>query len=258
MPSVIASQMGRQAIPTPGPDLQIVAGAWDQPYAIPDYRVTGYRAPELAPVSFWRSVGASTNAFFHECLLDELIHAAGADPLEERLRLCRHAPSRAVLETVGEMSGWGGETAPGRGRGVAFCLSFGVPCAQVVEVHDTGGGLRIARVWVAADVGRIVDPVNFEAQMQGGVVWGLGHAMHGATTYAGGAAEQRNFDTFRSMRLHECPEITVRGLETADTVRGIGEPPVPPAAPALAGAIFAATGQRLREMPFGRKVKFVG
>src|SRR6056297_3793985 len=125
MPSVIASQMGRQAIPTPGPDLQIVAGAWDQPFAIPDYRVTGYRAPELAPVSSWRSVGASTNGFFHDCLLDELIHAAGADPLEERLRLCSHAPSRAVLEAVGEMSGWGGETAPGRGRGVAFCLSFG-------------------------------------------------------------------------------------------------------------------------------------
>jgi len=111
---------------------------------------------------------------------------------------------------------------------------------------------------VAADVGRIVDPVNFEAQMQGGVVWGLGHAMHGALTYADGAAEQANFDTFRSMRLNECPEIVVRGLETAGKIRGIGEPPVPPAAPALANAIFAATGQRLREMPFDRHVTFVG
>ncbi len=258
MPSIIASQMGRQAIPTPGPDLQIVAGAWDQPFAIPDYRVTGYRAPELAPISSWRSVGASTNGFFHDCLLDELIHAAGADPLEERLRLCRHAPSRAVLEAVGEMSGWGGTMAAGQGRGVGFCLSFGVPCAQVVEVHETGDGLRVTRVWVAADVGRIVDPVNFEAQMQGGVVWGLGHAMHGALTYADGAAEQANFDTFRSMRLNECPEIVVRGLETAGKIRGIGEPPVPPAAPALANAIFAATGQRLREMPFDRHVTFVG
>lgn len=258
MPSIIASQMGRQAIPTPGPDLQIVAGAWDQPFAIPDYRVTGYRAPALAPVSSWRSVGASTNGFFHDCLLDELIHAAGADPLEERLRLCRHAPSRAVLEVVGEMSGWGGALNAGQGRGIGFCLSFGVPCAQVVEVRETGDGLRIARVWVAADVGRIVDPVNFEAQMQGGVAWGLGHAMHGALTYADGSVEQQNFDTFRSMRLRECPEIAVRGLETAGKIRGIGEPPVPPAAPALANAIFAATGQRLREMPFDREVAFVG
>ena len=258
MPSILGSQMGRQAIPTPGPDLQIVAGAWDQPFAIPDYRVTGYRAPELAPVSSWRSVGASTNGFFHDCLLDELIHAAGSDPLEERLRLCDHAPSRAVLKAVGEMSGWGGATEAGTGRGVAYCLSFGVPCAQVVEVRDTGEGLRITRVWVAADVGRVVDPVNFEAQMQGGVVWGLGHAMHGEMTYADGAAEQRNFDTFRAMRLNECPEIVVRGLETDDRIRGIGEPPVPPAAPALANAIFAATGQRLREMPFGRAVRFAG
>jgi isoquinoline 1-oxidoreductase beta subunit len=258
MPSVLSSQMGRQAIPAPGPDLQIVAGAWDQPFAIPDYRVTGYRAPELAPISSWRSVGASTNGFFHDCLLDELIHAAGADPLEERLRLCDHAPSRAVLEAVGEMSGWGGAMGTGEGRGVAFCLSFGVPCAQVVEVRQTGEGLRIARVFVAAEVGRVVDPVNFEAQMQGGVIWGLGHAMHGEMTYAGGAAEQRNFDTFRAMRLNECPEIMVRGLENDDRVRGIGEPPVPPAAPALANAIFAATGQRLREMPFGRAVRFAG
>jgi len=201
-------------------------------------------------------VGASTNGFFHDCLLDELIHAAGADPLEERLRLCHHAPSRAVLEAVGEMSGWGGTMTEGRGRGVAFCLSFGVPCAEVVEVSDTPNGLRLDRVYVAADVGRIVDPVNFEAQMQGGVVFGLGHAMHGEITYQGGAAKQANFDTFRAMRLRECPEIIVRGLETADKIRRIGEPPVPPAAPALANAIFAATGRRLREMPFERHITF--
>lgn len=256
MPSVLASQMGRQNIPAPGPDLQIVAGAWDQPFAIPHYRVTGYRAPELAPVSSWRSVGASSNGFFHDCLLDELIHAAGADPLEERLRLCTHAPSRAVLEAVGEMSDWGSAMAPGTGRGVAFCLSFGVPCAQVVKVRQHADGLRIERVFVAADVGRILDPVNFEGLVKGGVIFGLGHAMHGEITYAGGAAEQTNFDTFRAMRLDQCPEIAVRGLETGHRIRGIGEPPVPPAAPALANAIFAATGKRLREMPFDRHVSF--
>ncbi|SFN76485.1 isoquinoline 1-oxidoreductase, beta subunit [Roseovarius lutimaris] len=256
MPSVMTSQMGRQGLPVPGPDLQIVAGAWDQPFDIPNYRVTGYRAPELAPISSWRSVGASSNGFFHDCLLDELIHAAGADPLAERLRLCNHTPSRKVLEAVGEMSNWGGTPGPRRGRGVAFCLSFGVPCAQVIEVSDTDAGIRIDRVYVAADVGRILDPVNFEGLVKGGVIFGLGHAMNCEITYSDGAAEQENFDSFPGMRLYQCPEIVVRGLENADNIRGIGEPPVPPAAPALANAIFAATGTRLREMPFNRFVDF--
>ncbi|SHK77346.1 isoquinoline 1-oxidoreductase, beta subunit [Roseovarius marisflavi] len=256
MPSVMASQMSRQGLPTPGPDLQIVAGAWDQPFDIPNYRVTGYRAPELAPISSWRSVGASSNGFFHDCLLDELIHAAGADPLAERLRLCDHLPSRKVLEAVGEMSNWGGTLGPGQGRGVALCLSFGVPCAQVIEVSDTGAGIRIDRVFVAADVGRILDPVNFEGLVKGGVIFGLGHAMNCEVTYAGGAAEQENFDSFPGMRLYQCPEIVVRGLENAGKIRGVGEPPVPPAAAALGNAIFAATGTRLREMPFNKFVDF--
>ena len=256
MPSVMASQMSRQGLPTPGPDLQIVAGAWDQPFDIPNYRVTGYRAPELAPISSWRSVGASSNGFFHDCLLDELIHAAGADPLAERLRLCDHLPSRKVLEAVGEMSNWGSAIEARRGRGVAFCLSFGVPCAQVIEVSDTDAGIRIDRVFVAADVGRILDPVNFEGLVKGGVIFGLGHAMNCEITYADGAAEQKNFDSFPGLRLYQCPEIVVRGLENADKIRGIGEPPVPPAAAALGNAIFAATGTRLREMPFNKFVDF--
>jgi isoquinoline 1-oxidoreductase beta subunit len=257
MPSVLTSQMGRQGIPAAGPDLQIVAGAWDQPFAIPHYRVTGYRAPDLVPVSSWRAVGASTNGFFHDCLLDELIHAAGADPLAERLRLCDHAASRRVLEAAGEMSDWASPMADGRGRGVAFCLSFGVPCAQVIEVTDTGDGIRLDRVFVAAEVGRVLDPVNFEGLVQGGVIFGLGHAMNCQITYADGAAEQTNFDRYPGMRLYQCPEITVRGLETVETIRGIGEPPVPPAPAALANAIFAATGTRLREMPFDRDITFV-
>ncbi|MGC9419932.1 MAG: molybdopterin cofactor-binding domain-containing protein, partial [Rhodovulum sp.] len=185
-----------------------------------------------------------------------LIHAAGADPLAERLRLCSHAPSRAVLEAVGEMSGWGGALGPGRGRGLACTLSFGVPCAEVVEVTATDRGIRIDRVFVAAEVGRVLDPVNFENQVQGGVVWGLSHAIHGELTYADGRPEQENFDAYPMMRLPECPEITVRGLENGERIRGIGEPPVPPAAPALANAIFAATGQRIRELPLSKSVRF--
>ena len=257
MPSVLTSQLGRQGLPAAGPDLQIVAGAWDQPFAIPDYRVTGYRAQGLAPVSSWRSVGASTNGFFHDGLLDELIHAAGADPLQERLRLCNHAPSRKVLEAVGEIANWGSPLSEGQGRGVAYSLSFGVPCAEVVDVTDTPDGIRIDKVFVAAEVGRVVDPVNFENQVQGGVIWGLGHAILSEITYAQGRAEQDNFDSFPFLRLYQCPEISVRGLENDSAVRGVGEPPVPPAAPALANAIFAATGQRLREMPFHKHIDFV-
>ena len=257
-PSIMDSQMAeRQGLGMPGPDATIVQALWDQPYAIPNYRATGYRVPNLGPVSSWRSVGASQNAFFHEGFLNELIHAAGADPVEERLRLMTDMPSRKAIETVAEMCSWGGELAENKGRGVAFSLSFGAPVAEVVEVTNTEDGIRLDKVWVAAEVGRVVDPVNFENLVQGGVIWGLGHAINSEITYADGMAEQENFFDFEGLRLHQAPEIVVRGLENGPHVRGIGEPPVPPAAPALAAAIFDATGTRLREMPFARTLSFV-
>ncbi len=255
-PSVSASQTSRLGASLPGPDLGIVAGAWDQPFAIPHYRVTGYRVPETVPVSAWRSVGASANGFLHECFLDELIHAAGADPLRERIRLCTDDASRRVLEAVGEMSGWGTPLAAGRGRGLAFTLSFGVPVAEVVEVTNTPAGITIDRVFVACEVGRVLDPVNFESQVEGGVIWGLGHAMNAEITYADAMPEQTNFHQFYGMNLGQAPVIVVQALETVHQVRGIGEPPVPPAAPALANAIFAATGQRVRELPLRKHVRF--
>ncbi len=255
-PSVTASQLERQNQPVFGPDVAIVAGAWDQPFAIPHYRVTGHRVPAMVPVSSWRSVGASGNAFLHESFMDELCHAAGADPLEERLRLCTHEPSRKVLEAVGEMSDWGADLGPGRGRGLAFCLSFGVPVAEVVEVSQTDAGLRIDKVFVAAEVGRVLDPVNFEAQLSGGVIWGLGHAMNCELTYKDGVPQQDNYHLYSGLRLYQTPQIEVRGLENGGKLRGIGEPGVPPAAPALANAIFAATGQRIRDLPFSNSVDF--
>lgn len=257
MPSVFSSQMGRQGLSIPGPDAIIFAAAWDQPYDIAHYRMSAYRAPDLAPMSSWRSVGASTNAFFHEGILDEIILAAGADPLEERIRLMWHEPSRKTLEAVGEMSNWGTDPGSNRGRGVAFSMSFGVPTAEVIEVTNTPDGIRIDKVYVAAEVGAVLDPVNFENQVQGGVVWALGHAMNCETTFSDGMVEQLNYHAFEGMRLYQCPAIEVRGLENGDKVRGIGEPPVPPAAPALANAIFAATGKRIREMPFNKHIDFV-
>ncbi|WP_415184314.1 molybdopterin cofactor-binding domain-containing protein [Phaeovulum sp.] len=255
-PSAARSQAERLGQSVPGPDGQIAAGAWNQPYALPNFRVRAYAVPGLAPVSSWRSVGASTAGFFAECALDELIHAAGGDPMAERLRLMNDDVARKVLEAVAKMSDWGRALGPNRGRGVAFVHSFGVPTAEVIEVTRTDLGIRIDKVFVAADVGVVVDPINFDNQVKGAVVWGLGHAMNAEITYADGMVEQTNYDSHPGMRMDQCPEITVRGLQIGTSVRGIGEPPVPPAAPALANAIFAATGQRIREMPFNKHIDF--
>ncbi|AEI81927.1 isoquinoline 1-oxidoreductase subunit beta (plasmid) [Cupriavidus necator N-1] len=255
--SVAASWLGRLMGAPPGPDQSIIAGAWDQPFAIPHYRVSGYRAPETVPVSSWRSVGASGSAFFHDGFLDELIHAAGADPLEERIRLCHHDLSRKVLEAVGQMSGWNGpKTEANRGRGVAFCMAFGVPVAQVIEVTKTSKGIRIDKVFVAMEVGKVLDPRNFEAQATGGIIWGLGHAIHGELTYQGHRPRQSNFTAYESLKLYQVPKIEVRALTNGSKIHGIGEPTVPPAAPALANAIFAATGQRIRELPLRKHIEF--
>ncbi len=257
--SIGVSQFGRlMGSPPPGPDATLATGLGDQPFSVPHFRASGYAAPEMAPVSSWRSVGCSQNGFFHESFMDELIHAAGSDPLEERLRLCNEPIARSVLETVGEMSGWNGPSmGEGRGRGIAFVRSFGVPVAEVVEVTNTADGIRIDKVYVACDVGRILDPVNFEAQVTGGAIFGLGHAMNCELTFSDHAVEQTNFHAYEAMRMYQTPKIEIKGLENADKIRGIGEPAVPPAAPALANAIFAATGQRLREMPFNKHIRFV-
>lgn len=261
--SVSASQFGRLSLPSVLPDPVIVAGAWDQPFAIPNYRVRGYRVPELVPVSSWRSVGASGNAFLHESFLDELIHAAGADPLEERLRLSKKNPkygaAHDVLEAVGKMSNWGSDPGPGCARGLAFTLSFGVPVAEVVEIstrQDEATGrkiIKIERVCVAAEVGKVLDPGNLTNQVEGAVIWALGHAMNAELTYEDGKAVQTNYHQYEGMRMHQAPKIEVRALETGlEHIRGIGEPAVPPAAPALANAIFAATGIRARKLPLIR------
>lgn len=255
--SASQSQMGRLGLASGGPDAQVVSGVWNAPYDFANFRVRGYVVPGLAPTSSWRSVGASSAGFFMESFVDELIHQAGLDPLEERLRLANTPSARAVLEAVGEMSGWGSAMAQGRGRGVALVQSFGVNCAQVIDVSMLEGGIRIDNVYVAADVGTVLDPINFDNLVKGGVIWALGHAMNCEITYKDGRAEQENFYAHEGMRLYQCPQIEVRGVEVAESIKGIGEPPVPPAAPALANAIFAATGQRLREMPFNKFIDFI-
>lgn len=243
-----------------GPDKITVEGAFDQPYAIPNARVRGYLADIALPVGPWRSVGASHNGFFFDSFLDEMAHAAQADPLSFRLELMRSedARSAAVLEAVRDASGWTGQTPDGIGRGVAFCYSFGTPVAEVIEVHQTDDGIKIAKAWIAADPGIALDPKNIEAQLFGAMAYGLSAAVHQKITFVDGAAEQLNFYDYDAIRMNTMPEIVdIRILENGHRISGIGEPGTPPAAAALANALFDLTGTRARKLPLAETFDFV-
>lgn len=254
-PSIIESLAGRADLPLMGPDSTLAQGAWDQPYAIEHYRVRAYRAPASVPLGFWRSVGASTNGFIHDCAMDELAHLAGIDPLRFRLDHISDAASRAVLEAVAEMADWQ-RPRPGRALGVAFCQSFGVPTAEVVEVAQTEAGIRITGAWAAVDPGLALNPDTIRAQVSGAMVFGLSAAVRGEIAFAGGGAVQENFWDYEPLRMDQIPDIQVRILEGGGPIRGIGEPGTPPAAPALANALFALTGRRARELPLSKSFDF--
>lgn len=251
-PSVAIAGMKRMTgFASSGPDKIHVEGAFDQPYKIPNYRIEGYLTDLAVPLGFWRSVGASVNGFMHDSFVDELAHAAGADPLQFRLQMMReeHRPSATVLETVAEMCGWTGKTPEGVGRGVAFTYSFGTPVAQVIEVLDEDGSIRIARAWIAADVGIALDPGNLEAQMYGGMIYGLSAAAFGEITFADGMVEQLNFPDYDALRIHNAPVTEVRILQNNPHMGGAGEPGTPPSMSALTNAIFDLTGTRARTLP---------
>ncbi|NOD98428.1 molybdopterin-dependent oxidoreductase [Ruegeria sp. HKCCD6228] len=237
--------------PGGGPDKVLVEGFFNQPYAVPNYRMSGHIADLAVPVGFWRSVGNSHNGFFHETFMDEMAHAAGRDPLEFRLDLMKteHAPSAGCLEAVKEMSGWTGQTPEGVGRGVAFTYSFGTPVAQVIEVVDEDGAIRISKAWIACDMGLALDPENVKAQMFGGMMYGLSAACFGEITFADGEVEQFNFPDYDAMRMHTAPQVEVRVLETNRHMGGAGEPGTPPSMPALGNALFDLTGKRARSLP---------
>lgn len=251
--SALMGQAGTRmmGLPMAGPDRSVVEGAFDQPYAIPHYRVRGHVADLAIPVGFWRSVGSSHNGFIHESFIDEMAHAAARDPLDFRLELARaESPTAAgVLEAVREMSGWDQPKAAGTGRGVAMTWSFGTPVAIVIEVRDEGGQIRIARAWLACDTGIAMDPGILSAQMEGGMIYGLSAAVHGQITFADGMVEQRNFPDYDALRIHTAPVTEIRLVETNPHMGGGGEPGTPPAAPALANALFDLTGQRARHLP---------
>lgn len=254
-PSIMETLAERANLPLAGPDATIAQGAWEQPYGFANYRVAAYRAPKTVPLGFWRSVGASVNGFFHDSAMDELAHLAGIDPLDFRLSQMTHEPSKRVLEAVAEMSGWK-TPRPGRALGVAYTLSFGVPTAEVIEVMETPDGIRMTGAWAAVDVGVALDPKNIEAQVSGAMVYGLSAAIRGEITFEGGRVVQQNFWDYEPLRSYQVPDIQVRVLESGGHIRGIGEPGTPPAAPALANALFALTGTRARSLPLAKTFSF--
>jgi isoquinoline 1-oxidoreductase beta subunit len=259
-PALVKQAMGRWAGTEPGgPDKILVEGAFNQPYAVPNFRIAGHHADLDVPVGFWRAVGNSYNGFFMESFIDEMAHAAGADPLAFRIALARreHAPSWEVLKAVGEMSGWTGETPEGVGRGVAMTYSYGTPVAQVIEISrledDT---IRLEKAWIACDMGRALDPSIVESQMVGGMIFGLSAAMMEEITFTDGAVEQANIPDYDALRMHNTPDFEVRILETGAHLGGAGEPGQPPAAAALANALYDLTGERVRELPLNKRFSF--
>lgn len=257
-PSILPSLMGRTYGLSPaGPDKLLTEGSHDQPYAIANYRVTGKKADLSIPIGFWRSVGNSYNAFFHESFIDETAHAGGIDPVEMRLKLMKDWPvATALVEKVAAMSGWKTPLPAGKARGLAFTLSFGTWVAEVVQVAETPDGIRIEKVWCAADLGTVLDPAIVKAQLMSGIIFGLSQALNQEITFADGMVEQGNFTDYDALRMAQCPEIEIELLENNSHMGGAGEPGTPPAAPALANAIFALTGKRVRTLPLGKEVRF--
>jgi isoquinoline 1-oxidoreductase beta subunit len=234
-----------------GVDGIAVEGAADLPYQIPNLLVDWRQAPGGVPTLWWRSVGHSHNAFVVETFLDELAHAAGKDPYEYRRELLgQHPRHRRALELAADKAGWGKPLPAGRGRGLAVHESFGSFVAQVAEVSvSKDGEVGVQRVVCAIDCGPVVNPDTIHAQMEGGIVFGLTAALYGEITFEGGRVQQRNFHDYPMLRIDEMPAVEVHIVPSTDKMGGVGEPGVPPIAPAVANAIFAATGRRVRRLP---------
>jgi isoquinoline 1-oxidoreductase subunit beta len=227
-----------------------VEGSADTEYEIPDFRVEYYPQHVDVPVGAWRSVGHSFNAFVMETFIDELAQAGGKSPVEFRRGLLVNKPRlRGVLEQVVAKAGWTAAPAPGIFRGVACNKSFDSYAAAVVEIAIDGGEVRVKRIVIGIDCGEVVNPDMVAQQLEGGAIFGLSAALKGKITLANGKVMQSNFHDYEVVRMFEAPRIETVIVKSAEAPTGVGEPGVPVIAPAIANAIFAATGKRLRELP---------
>jgi len=232
-------------------DPAAVAGARDLPYDIPNLQVEWLNKDFGVPLGFWRSVGSSQNAFITESFIDELAHSAGKDPFEYRRALLGKSPRhKAVLELAATRANWGSPLPAGRARGIAVAFSYGSYAAHVIEASVAAdGAVRAHRVVCAIDCGIAVNPDQVKAQMEGGAVYALTAALYGKITVERGAVQQSNFHDYPMMRINEMPVVETFILDSGEAPGGLGEPGVPPVAPALCNAIFALTGKRVRTLP---------
>jgi isoquinoline 1-oxidoreductase subunit beta len=241
-----------------GLDPDSTEGAIDLVYDMPNFHVEYTRVePPGIPTGFWRSVGPSHNVFVVESFVDELAAAAKQDPVAFRQAMLGKNPrAKAVLDLVAEKSGWGSPLPKGRGRGVSLQFAFGSWQAQVaeVEVSPKDGTVRVHRVTCAMDCGTVVNPNTVQAQLQSGIMFGTTAALYGEITLKGGRVEQTNFDTYQILRINEAPTVDVHLVASTEPPGGMGETGTSAVVPAIANAIFAATGKRLRKMPIDASV----
>jgi len=235
-----------------GVDNAAVEGVENMEYNIPNLSVEYVRFDAPVPVGFWRSVGSSHNAFTVESFVDELAHAARKDPLEFRLALLKdHPRPRRVLEVAAEQAGWGKKLPDDRARGIAYAYSFGSYVAEVAEVSvdRKSGAITVHKVTCAVDCGSVVNPAIVKDQMMSGIVMGLSAALKEKIEVAAGGIKSANFGDYELLRMSEAPEVDVHIVKSGAELGGIGEPGVPPVIPAVANAVYAATGARVRQLP---------
>ncbi|HIJ87374.1 MAG TPA: xanthine dehydrogenase family protein molybdopterin-binding subunit [Desulfuromonadales bacterium] len=249
--SIIAGTPFESAIVKEGIDHTSVEGAVDTLYAIPNLQVELHSPKNGVPVLWWRSVGHSHTAFVMESFLDDLAHTTGKDPYKYRKTLLANHPRQLkVLQTAARKADWGKPLPKGRGRGIAVHQSFGSITAQVAEVSlDKTGAIRVHRVVCVVDCGRVVNPDTVTAQMESGIIFGLSATLYGAITLKNGRVEQDNFDSYPLVRMAAAPKIEVYIIDSQESPGGVGEPGVPPIAPAVANALFALSGTRVRTLP---------
>ena len=235
-------------------DATSVEGASNLPYAVPNLLVDLVTTDVKVPVLWWRSVGSTHTAYSTEVFIDELAQAAGRDPVEFRRELLAEHPRHlGVLNLVAEKAGWGTPLPEGRFRGIAVHESFSSYVAQVAEISlKDDGGIKVERVVCAVDCGIAVNPDIVKAQMEGGIGFGLGAILKSAVTLEGGRVQETNFDRYRMLTIDEMPKVEVHIVPSTEPPTGVGEPGVPPIGPAVANAVFAATGKRVRVLPFSR------
>lgn len=252
--SILKGTPFEQTLVHKGIDETSVEGASTLPYVIPNLHVDLVTTDVAVPVLWWRSVGSTHTAYSTEVFLDELSQAAGKDPVEFRRALLKNQPRHlGVLNLAAEKAGWDQPPPEGRFRGVAVHKSFGTYVAQVAEISlKQDGGIKVERVVCAVDCGIAVNPDIIRAQMEGGIGYGLGAILKGEITLDGGQVVQGNFDGYQVLTIDEMPQVEVHILPSTESPTGVGEPGTPPIGPAVANAVFAATGKRIRILPFSR------